>query len=103
MTAVMTLTGISVEEQENQSMRAPRNQIMSPVRLGQLPDAKTLAPLSAILANHSGELPAKDLWQRFGGEIDVFYAQLKIEVAHGWIEQPLVAELREISEEKEFA
>lgn len=30
----------------------------------------------------------RDLWQRFGGEIDAFYAQLKIEVAHGWIDDP---------------
>lgn len=41
-----------------------------------------------ILARHNGEMQAKDLWQRFGGEIDVFYAQLKTEVAHGWIVEP---------------
>ena len=32
---------------------------------------------------------------RFGGEIDDFYAQLKTEVAHGWIQEPAVAEMRE--------
>jgi len=35
------------------------------------------------------------LWQRFGGEIDAFYAQLKTEVAHGWILEPAPAEMRE--------
>lgn len=35
---------------------------------------------------------ARDLWQRFGGEIDAFYVQLKTEVAHGWIVEPGVAE-----------
>jgi type I restriction enzyme S subunit len=35
------------------------------------------------------------LWQRFGGEIDAFYAQLKTEVAHGWIAEPQPAEVRE--------
>ncbi len=33
-------------------------------------------------------MSARDLWQRFGGEIDAFYAQLKIEVQHGWIDDP---------------
>jgi type I restriction enzyme S subunit len=40
-------------------------------------------------------MSAKDLWQRFGGEIDAFYAQLKTEVAHGWILEPAPAEMRE--------
>ena len=39
-------------------------------------------------------MSARDLWQRFGGEIDAFYAQLKTEVAHGWIAEPVVAEVR---------
>ena len=40
-------------------------------------------------------MAARDLWQRFGGEIDAFYAQLKTEVAHGWIAEPDVAQMRE--------
>jgi len=40
-------------------------------------------------------MSARDLWQRFGGEIDAFYAQLKSEVAHGWILEPAIAEMRE--------
>jgi type I restriction enzyme S subunit len=63
--------------------------------LGQAPDVKTAAPLAAILAHHNGEMGAKDLWQRFGGEIDAFYAQLKQEVAQGWIREPEVAAMRE--------
>jgi type I restriction enzyme S subunit len=57
---------------------------------------KTQAPLATILARHNGEMSAKNVWQRFGGcEIDAFYAQLKTEVAHGWIAEPAVAEMRE--------
>jgi type I restriction enzyme S subunit len=48
-----------------------------------------------MLARHHGEMSGPDLWQRFGGEIDAFYAQLKTEVAHGWILEPAVAEVRE--------
>lgn len=59
------------------------------------PDIKAQAPLATILARHNGEMPAKDLWQHFGGEIDAFYAQLKTEVAHGWILEPAVVEMRE--------
>ena len=38
---------------------------------------------------------ANDLWQRFGGEIDAFYAQLKTEVVRGWIAEPVEAEMLE--------
>lgn len=40
-------------------------------------------------------MPASDLWQRYGGDIDAFYAQLKLEVGKGWIEEPAIAEMRE--------
>ena len=46
-------------------------------------------------SRHDGSLSAADLWQRFGGEIEVFYSQLKTEVAHGWILEPEVAEVRD--------
>ena len=59
------------------------------------PDVKAQAPLATILARHQGEMAARDLWQRFGGEIDAFYAQLKTEVAHGWIAEPERARVRE--------
>jgi len=40
-------------------------------------------------------MTAKDLWQRYGGEIDAFYTQLKLEVGKGWIKEPSDAEMRE--------
>lgn len=76
-------------------MKAPQTELIAPVRLGTPPDVKAHAPLATLLARHNGEMSARDLWQRFGGEIDAFYAQLKTEVAHGWIAEPAGAEVRE--------
>ncbi|MDC8760691.1 restriction endonuclease subunit S [Janthinobacterium fluminis] len=92
--AVSGLTGIAVE-QEEEPMKAPQTELIAPLRLGIAPDVNAQAPLATILARHNGETSAKDLWQRFGGEIDAFYAQLKTEVAHGWILEPASAEMRE--------
>ncbi|CDN03565.1 TPA: restriction endonuclease subunit S [Klebsiella pneumoniae] len=92
--AVANLTGITFE-QEEEPMKAPQTELIAPLRLGTTPDIKAQAPLATILARHHGEMSAKDLWQRFGGEIDAFYAQLKTEVAHGWIKEPAPAEVRE--------
>lgn len=92
--AVASLTGIAIE-QEEKPMKAPQTELIAPLRLGAAPDIKAQAPLATILARHNGEMSAKDLWQRFGGEIDAFYAQLKTEVAHGWILEPVPAEMRE--------
>lgn len=89
-----SLTGIAIE-QEEEPMKAPLTELIAPLRLGTAPDVKAQAPLATILARHNGEMSAKDLWQRFGGEIDAFYAQLKTEVAHGWILEPAPAEMRE--------
>ncbi|MGN5001734.1 restriction endonuclease subunit S [Aeromonas sp. 82P] len=91
---ISTLTGLTIE-QEEEPMRAPQTELIAPLCLGTPPDIKAQAPLATILARHNGEMSAKDLWQRFGGEIDAFYAQLKIEVAHGWIREPAPAEVRE--------
>jgi type I restriction enzyme S subunit len=91
---VATFTGIAAEQKE-EPMKAPQTELIALLRLGKEPDIKALAPLATILARHNGEMPAKDLWQRFSGEIDAFYAQLKTEVAHGWILEPAVAEMRE--------
>jgi type I restriction enzyme, S subunit len=84
---VAAFTGIATEQKE-EPMKAPRTELIAPLRLGKAPDIKAQAPLATILVRHNGEMPAKDLWQRFGGEIDAFYAQLKTEVAHGWIDDP---------------
>lgn len=92
--SVSSLTGIAIE-QEEELMKAPQTELIAPLRLGTAPDIKTQAPLATILARHHGEMSAKDLWQRFGGEIDAFYAQLKTEVAYGWIQEPVPAEMRE--------
>lgn len=92
--AVSSLTGIAIE-QEEKPVKAPQTELIAPLRLGIAPDVKAQAPLATILARHNSEMSAKDLWQRFGGEVDTFYAQLKIEVAHGWILEPAPAEMRE--------
>lgn len=94
--SVSTLTGIAIQ-QEEEPMKAPQTELVAPVRLGTPPDVKAQAPLATILVRHNGEMSAKDLWQRFGLDksIDEFYAQLKTEVAHGWLLEPEVAEMRE--------
>lgn len=92
--AVSSLTGIAIE-QEEEPMKAPQTELVAPLRLGTAPGIKAQAPLATILTRHNGEMDAKDLYQRFGVEIDAFYAQLKAEVAHGWILEPAVAEMRE--------
>jgi type I restriction enzyme S subunit len=91
---VAALTGISIEQEKEAPVKAPQTELIAPLRLGTLPDVKDQAPLATLLARHQGEMSARDLWQRFGGEIDAFYAQLKTEVAHGWITEPPVAEVR---------
>ncbi|WP_217351249.1 restriction endonuclease subunit S [Azoarcus sp. DN11] len=95
--AVAALTGISIEQEEEAPVKAPQTELIAPLRLGTPPDVKAQAPLATLLVRHNGEMSARDLWQRFGGEIDAFYAQLKTEVAHGWIAEPAVAEVREKS------
>ncbi|MXQ11251.1 restriction endonuclease subunit S [Microvirga makkahensis] len=86
--AVTALTGISIKQEDEAPVKAPQTELIAPLRLGMSPDAKAQAPLATLLARHNGEMSARDLWQRFGGEIDAFYAQLKLEVAHGWIDDP---------------
>ena len=86
--AVAALSGVAVEKEKEVVLKAPQTELIAPLRLGTLPDVNDLAPLATLLARHQGEMSARDLWQRFGGEIDAFYAQLKTEVAHGWIEDP---------------
>jgi len=92
--AVSSFTGIAIA-QEEEPMKAPQTELIAPLRLGAAPDIRAQAPLATILARHNGEMSAKDLWQRFGGEIDAFYAQLKIEVTYGWVLEPAPAEMRE--------
>ncbi|BBB58461.1 type I restriction endonuclease EcoAI subunit S [Undibacterium sp. KW1] len=93
-TSVANITGIAIEQKE-ESMKAPQTELIAALHLGKAPDIKAQAPLATILVRHNSGMPAKDLWQRFGGEIDAFYAQLKTEVEQGWILEPAVAEMRE--------
>lgn len=101
--AIASLTGISIEQEEDERVKIPQTELIAPLRLGQAPDIKAQAPLAALLARHNSEMSAKDLWQRFGGEIDAFYAQLKTEVAHGWIQEPEPAQMREVQAASEGA
>ncbi|SUX29401.1 restriction endonuclease subunit S [Chromobacterium vaccinii] len=77
--AVSSLTGIAIE-QEEEPMKAPQTVLIAPLRLGVAPDIKVQAPLATILARHSGEMGANDLWQHWGLDktIDEFYSQLKL-------------------------
>lgn len=92
--SLASLTGISIEQDQDTAVKAPKTQLVAPLRLGKAPSAKTEAPLARELARHNGEMSANDLWQRFGGEIDAFYAQLKHEVAQGWIQEPTQADVQ---------
>lgn len=76
-------------------MKAPKTELIAQLRLGNTPNISAQAPLATILTRHNGEMPAKDLWQRFSGDVDAFYAQLKVEVSKGWIMEPSVAEMRQ--------
>lgn len=93
--SVAGLTGIANKQDKDTAMKAPQTELIAPLRLATPPDVKAQAPLATLLARHQGVMAARDLWQRFGREIDVFYAQLKTEVAHGWIAEPDVAQVRE--------
>lgn len=97
--AIAQITGIAIEQEGDGPLKVPQTELISSLRLGQAPSVKEQAPLASLLARHNGELSARDLWQRFGGEIDTFYAQLKTEVAHGWIQEPAVAEVHEKTSE----
>lgn len=88
------ITGFTIEQKEK-AMKAPQTELISLLRLGNIPDIKVYAPLATILARHNNEMNAKDLWQRFGSEIDNFYTQLKVEINNGWILEPNSAEMRE--------
>tara|TARA_R110001599_G_scaffold133690_1_gene311230 strand:- start:6 stop:1988 length:1983 start_codon:yes stop_codon:yes gene_type:complete len=80
--SVAAFTGIAIEQGE-EPMKAPKTELIAPLRLGIIPDIKDQAPLATILARQNSEMEAKDLWQHWGLDksIDEFYAQLKAEVA----------------------
>ncbi|MDO9105781.1 MAG: restriction endonuclease subunit S [Methylovulum sp.] len=93
VSSIAAITGIRTEEEE--ALKSPKTELIAKLRLANNPDIKEQAPLAAILARHQSEMSAGDLWQRYGGEIDAFYAQLNQEVGKGWIAEPTIAEMRE--------
>lgn len=94
-TAVGTLTGISALKEE-ESLKTPITELVAPISIGAIkPSNKDAAPLATLLVKQDGNMNANDLWQRFGGEIDKFYAQLKTEIKHGWIAEPVKADMLE--------
>jgi len=93
---VSNLTGVDFEKPEEAIVKAPPTELIAPLRSGTLPSVKDQAPLATMLARQNGEMSAGALFQAWGTAkgIDAFYAQLKTEVAHGWITEPPVAEVR---------
>lgn len=92
--AVSAITGTEIKEPEK--MKAPKTELVSRLQTRNTPNAADPAPLTKLLTEHNGELPAKSLWQRSGLEIDAFYQQLRTEMANGWIIEPEKAVMKEI-------
>lgn len=95
ITATVTaLTGINTLE-EDLPLKAPKTKLIAPIKLGsKKPNIKNNAPLTALILRAGGEMQARELWQLFGGDIDIFYAQLKNEIIHGWICEPKIATMQ---------
>ncbi len=92
--AVAAITGTEIKEPEK--MKALKTELVSRLQTKNTPNAADPAPLTKLLTEHNGELPAKALWQRSGLEIDAFYQQLRTEMANGWIIEPEKAVMKEI-------
>ena len=90
---VASFTGTTQLERP-EKMKAPKTELICLVTLGKNPKPDAKALLAQLLSQHKGELPARSLWQQSGLTIDVFYQQLKAEIAQGWIAPPPVAEMR---------
>lgn len=94
---VASFTGTTTFEKA-EKMKAPKTELISVVKIGKRPKPSADAPLTKLLNQHKGELPAKALWQQSGLAIDVFYQKLKSEIAQGWIAQPREAEVKIVEE-----
>jgi type I restriction enzyme, S subunit len=90
---VASFTGTNQFER-SQKMKAPKTELISIVTLGKKLKPNANAPLAKLLSRHKGTLPAKSLWQQSGLAIDVFYQELKEEIAQGWIARPAEAEMK---------
>ncbi len=86
--SVASITGIAIESEKEDPVKAPQTEIVAPLRLGTLPAVTDQSPLATLLSRQKGSMNAGDLLQRYGGEVDAFYAQLKLEISHGWIDAP---------------
>jgi type I restriction enzyme S subunit len=86
--AVASITGIAIEPEKEEPVKAPQTEIVAPLRLGNLPAVGEPSQLATLLSRNKGSMNAGDLFQRYGGEVDAFYAQLKLEISRGWIEEP---------------
>ncbi|MEA2560548.1 MAG: type restriction enzyme subunit [Acidobacteriota bacterium] len=88
------ITGIQTGGQD--TMKTPKTELISPLRVGSILGTNGDAPLAAILGRNKGELSAKALWSSSGLDIDAFYQQLRKEMSRGWIVQPEPAYMKEI-------
>jgi len=94
--AVAVITGTQIKDKE--TMKAPKTELVTKLKLAASPNKNDQAPLAAILARHNGELSAKGLWNYSGLEIDSFYQQLKTEMVRGWTAEPEKARIIEKAE-----
>ncbi len=92
--AVAAITGTQIKELKN--MKAPKTELVTKLQTRSKPKATDEAPLAKLIGKHKGELAARALWQQSGLEIDIFYQQLKIEMAQGWIVEPEKAVMKEV-------
>lgn len=83
--AVAAIT--STDFTENESMKPPKTEVVTALKVGKKPKKTDAAPLATLLSEQKADASAKTLWQLSGLEIDAFYRQLKKETANGWIEE----------------
>jgi type I restriction enzyme S subunit len=91
--AVAAITGTEIKEVPE--VKPPKTELITKLVAGKTPGPKAHAPLTGILVRNQDQMSAKALWQRSGLEIDAFYAQLKTEIANGWIKKPETAIMKE--------
>lgn len=84
--AVTAITGTEIKEQEK--MKAPKTELVTKLQVESKPRPTDKSPLANLIAKHQDGITAKALWQQSGLAIDVFYQQLKTEMANGWISEP---------------
>ena len=81
---------------EQLAMEAPKTEVDVLLTSKHAVGEHDAAQLAKILTEKNGELQAKELWRLSGMSIEEFYLQLKSEIAHGWIDKPPIAQMKEI-------